>query len=165
MVEFLAIAHVYNVYEEDGPTKVAPEMTLGLASLVAVLWTLTFVYFLFFVCVPKYRSSFWSTQTGKHYVESYFVDNEDDEEKRFKIFNYNELKWADIGHEVGTWTHANWARWIEEQPAWFTPSAISRVPDRFIPHADLAALGFNRERRGSAQESVRESVRRLSASD
>jgi hypothetical protein len=63
---------------------------------------------------------------------------------------------SDIGEEVKAWTGENWARWTEEKPAWFQPDV---VPDRFVPGGELARLGSNRKRRGSAVESVRESLR------
>ena len=56
------------------------------------------------------------------------------------------------------WTLENWAGWVSDAPAWFTPLVVSKVPDEYIPKAQLAALGANRERRGSAA-SVRESLR------
>jgi hypothetical protein len=147
---FLA-AHLYDEYAAEGLTKLAPEATFGFAATVSTLWTITFVYFLFFVCVPEYRASFWSLQTGREYVESYFLDNEGDEELRFRIFNYNERKWANISDDVEAWSHANWARWVAEEPSWFTPLAISKVSNRFIPKAELAALGYDKTKRGSAQ--------------
>ena len=54
------------------------------------------------------------------------------------------------------WTVENWARWKEEKPAWFK---VEQVPDRFVPVAELEQLGYNRQRRGSAAGSVRESFR------
>jgi hypothetical protein len=67
-----------------------------------------------------------------------------------------------IGEEVKAWTAENWARWKEEKPAWFK---VEVVPDRFIPAAELAQLGYNRKRRGSAAGSVRESFREVSVRD
>ena len=47
---------------------------------------------------------------------------------------------------------------VRDAPAWFTPQIVATVLDEYIPKAQLAALGANRERRGSAA-SVRESLR------
>jgi hypothetical protein len=45
-------------------------------------------------------------------------------------------------------------------PEWFTPPVIARVPDEYIPPRFLGGLGgAQRERRGSAAGSVRESFR------
>jgi hypothetical protein len=89
-------------------------------------------------------------------VHDYFYKGKDDEAK-FNIFRRNLLLWeSDIGEEVKAWTAENWARWKEEKPAWFKPE---RVPDQFIPAAELQQLGYNRARRGSAAGSVRESFR------
>ena len=87
------------------------------------------------------------------------------------IFGLHEAKWRVYRGEVREWTHANWDRWKEEKPAWFTETeeVIQRVPDEFVPVADLAALNAahgGKRRRSSAglassvRESVRESVRR-----
>ena len=95
---------------------------------------------------------------------------ETDEEK-MKIFNYNEVKWMSYGDEVREFTHANWARWKEEQPAWFDDAMIASVPDEFIPIAALASLNaaaHGGQRRRSSLGlvgSVRESARRGSASE
>jgi hypothetical protein len=89
---------------------------------------------------------------------------------KMEIFTYNEVKWAHYNDEDREFTPANWARWKEEQPAWFTAEVIARVPDEYIPIAALASLnaaarGGNRRRSSaglasSVGESVRESVRR-----
>jgi len=50
-----------------------------------------------------------------------------------------------IGEEVKAWTAENWARWKEEKPAWFK---VERVPDRFVPAAELAQLGLQPQEKG-----------------
>jgi hypothetical protein len=73
----------------------------------------------------------------------------------------NRMMWErDIGADVKAWTFENWATFVEEKPAWFTPLIIATVPDEYIPPQFLAGLGgANRVRRGSAALSVRESMR------
>ncbi|GMI19409.1 hypothetical protein TeGR_g8828, partial [Tetraparma gracilis] len=116
------------------------------------------VYFVFRIAVPKYRHTLWSWTTGRQCAQDYFLQGKDDEAK-FAIFGCNLLLWeSDIGNEVKAWTAENWARWKEEQPAWFKAEI---VPDRFIPAAELQQLGLNRKRRGSAAESIRESFREV----
>jgi hypothetical protein len=56
------------------------------------------------------------------------------------IFTFNEVKWRSYKEEVREFTHANWARWKEEQPAWFTEEVMQRVPVEFIPAAARAEL-------------------------
>jgi hypothetical protein len=130
------------------------------ATGLAAASGLAFTYFAFRVAVPRLRHTLWSWKSGRQAVQDSFLRGESDEAK-FYIFDYNLLLWeSDIGEEVKAWTSANWARWTEEKPAWFKQE---RVPDRFIPAAGLQQLGYNRKRRGSAAESLRESFREVSA--
>jgi hypothetical protein len=123
---------------------------------------------------PEYRHLFYTAETAVEYAHAQFVDAETDEAKMF-IFAFNEVKWRSYKCEVRDFTHANWARWKEETPAWFTEEVIARVPDEFIPVAEVAALnaaapGGKRRRSSvgladSVRQSVRESVRRDSISE
>jgi hypothetical protein len=126
------------------------------AGAVVAAWALAFTVFTTRIAVPKYRRTLWSSTTGRQWVQDFFLKKETDEGK-FEIFTCNLLLWeSDIGEEVKAWTAENWARWKEEKPSWFKPE---RVPDQFIPAAELQQLGYNRKRRGSASGSVRESFR------
>ncbi|GMI33238.1 hypothetical protein TeGR_g2776, partial [Tetraparma gracilis] len=103
-----------------------------------------------------YRHTLWSWTSGRQCVQDYFIKGKSEEDK-FGIFSMNLLLWeSDIGNEMKALTRANWARWSEEKPAWFKPE---RVPDQFIPAAELEQLGYNRKRKGSAAGSIRESFR------
>jgi hypothetical protein len=140
----------------DGAAKVeAGTLWAGAASLAAG-WLITWIFFVFRIAVPKYRHTMWSWTSGRQCVHAYFLEGKDDEAK-FLLFTNNVLLWeSDIGEEVKAWVAENWARWKEEKPAWFKPE---QVPDRFIPVGELEQLGYNRQRRGSAAGSVRESFR------
>ena len=113
---------------------------------------------------PEYRHLFYTTETGVEYIHKEYMSAETDEKKMI-IFTRHEVKWRSYKNEVREFTHANWARWKEEQPAWFTETVIQRVPDEFIPVASLAALNAaahgGKRRRSSLGlvESVRESIR------
>jgi hypothetical protein len=121
---------------------------------------------------PEYRYLFYTTDTASQLVRAEF-ESQDDETKMF-VFARHEIKWRSYKNEVRDFTHANWARWKAEQPAWFTEEVIQRVPDEYIPIAALASLnaaahGGQRRRSSvglasSVRESVRESVRRNSIS-
>jgi hypothetical protein len=116
---------------------------------------------------PDYRRLFYSTESGVEYFRAAFDEAETDEVKML-VFVNNQVKWESIKDEVREFTHANWNRWKAEQPAWFTDGFVQRVPDEFIPVAELAALnasasGGKRRRSVSVVESVRESARRESA--
>ena len=122
----------------------------------------------------EYRYLFYTTETCVEFARAEHVGAKTDEEKMI-IFCYHEAKWRSYKDEVRDFTHANWARWKEEQPAWFNAEVIARVPDEYIPIAALAELnaaahGGKRRRSSlgladSVRESVRESVRRGSISD
>jgi hypothetical protein len=123
---------------------------------------------------PEYRHLFYTAETAVQYIRAEHIGAESDEMK-MEVFTYHSVKWAHYEDEVREFTHSNWARWKEEQPAWFTEEVIARVPDEFIPVAALAELnaaahGGKRRRSSlgladSVRESVRESVRRGSISD
>ena len=88
---------------------------------------------------PEYRYLFYTAETSVQYARAEHVGAKTDEEKMF-IFYYHEAKWRSYKDEVREFTHANWARWKEEQSAWFTAEVIARVPDEYIPIAALASL-------------------------
>ena len=99
------------------------------------------------------------------YIRAEHVGAETDE-VRMDIFTVHEVKWAHYKDEVREFTHANWAQWKDEKPAWFTEEVINRVPDEYIPVAALAELNaaaHGGQRRRSSLGLV-ESVRRGSIS-
>jgi hypothetical protein len=117
-----------------------------------------FGYFMARIIVPKYRETFWSTQTGWERCERLFLDSKKDE-RRALVFKKNAVMWSRIKEDVKTWTMANWETWDRDKPEWFTQKFVSKVPDEFIPPRFLTKLGAKRKRRGSAAGSVRESLR------
>ena len=123
------------------------------------MWALTFAFFYFRVCVPRFRKSFYNTETGKQFVMNMFLNSKEDD-TRMRIFDYNRACWRGIDNEVRDFTHRNWKLWVETKPEWFTAVVIASVPDEFIPAEERALLGGDkRKRRASAVGSVRESVR------
>jgi hypothetical protein len=154
-----ASVHLYLEYaSEAGAEKVKSSTLWTGASCLSAAWFVAFLYFVFRVAVPRLRPTLWSWTSGRQVIQGDFLRGGSDEHK-FNIFKRNLLLWeSDIGEEVKAWTAENWARWKDEKPAWFKPE---RVPDRFIPVGELAKLGHNRERRGSAAGSVRESFREV----
>ena len=142
----------------DVENKIPATVLWGGAGGLAAAWLLTFSFFIMRVAVPKYRHTLWSTMSGRQCVQEYFTMGESDEDK-MNIFRRNRLLWeGDMGKEVKQWTLENWAGWVSDVPTWFTPQVVSNLPDEYIPKAPLAALGSNRERRGSAA-SLRDSLR------
>ena len=142
----------------DVKNKIPATVLWGGAGGLSAAWLLAFSFFTMHIAEPKYRHTLWSTVSGRQCVQEYFSKGESDEDK-IGIFSCNRLLWeSDIGKSVKQWTLENWAGWANDAPAWFTPQIVAKVPDEYIPKAQLAALGANRERRGSAA-SVRESLR------
>jgi hypothetical protein len=88
---------------------------------------------------PDHRHVLYTAETCVEYTRTEFVSAETDE-KKMDIFRRNVVKWRSYKNEVLEFTHANWARWKEEQPPWFTEEVIQRVPDEYVPEEDLAAL-------------------------
>jgi hypothetical protein len=113
----------------------------------------------FFACFlllmkPAYRSTFFSTQTGYAWVQSYFVSGQTDEVKK-RIFEHNKKQWVSIRPDVKAWTLENWERWEEERPEWFNDAWKAGVDDDMIPPASLRALnGVSNERRRSSLSDV-----------
>ena len=157
--------HIYNEYAEspgEDAEKVDADTLWFGAGCLSAAFLATFAFFVLRIAVPKYRHTLWSWTSGKQVVQDYFLKGNDDE-TRFIVFSNNLLLWeSDIGDEVKAWTAENWARWSEEKPSWFKPEV---VPDRFIPAVELEQLGFNRQRRGSAAGSLRESFREVSVGE
>jgi hypothetical protein len=158
---FVAI-FLYSKYAEG--ESLIPERYLwrGAGCLTAA-WFSTFTFFVTRVAVPKLRHTLWSTATATRVAQEKFTKAKTEEDK-FNIFRGGRVKWErGIGEEVKVWTLANWARWEEEKPDWFSDSTKAHVPDEYIPPQFLPGMGGgNRERRGSAAVSVKESLRRRS---
>jgi hypothetical protein len=159
-------ASVY-LYTSMGHDHLPARMLWIGAGAISAAWALTYLGLVLMV-KPEWRSSFWSTETTMQYAHAVFHDNEDDEH-RMAIFDFQQCKWESSRDEVREFTHANWARWKAERPAWFTEEVIQRVPDEFIPITALAELnaahGGKRRRSILGLVSVRESARRVSISN
>jgi hypothetical protein len=126
-------------------------------------WAVTYGAAMYMV-KPQWRSSFYSTETCVDYTHATFYDVKDDEH-RMAVFDFHEVKYAAFKDELRAWTHANWFRWKREGEPWFNDELIARVPDEFIPFAEIAALnaaahGGKRRRSSFGLIGVTESVRR-----
>ena len=111
--------------------------------LGGMLWLWLICVLLFFKKIKRaYWGTFYSTQTGGQNTRSYFLDN-DDERTKVLVFKRSIDLWKGIEGEVQVWTSANWPRWEEEQPEWFTAGFKESVPDHMIPKASLDKLNRN----------------------
>ncbi|GMI22729.1 hypothetical protein TeGR_g2046 [Tetraparma gracilis] len=101
----------------------------------------------------KYVSTFFSTQTGNAWVQSFFVDGTTDEKKMRTLLS-NKKQWASIRDDVKAWTLENWERWEEESPTWFSDAWKAGIDDDMIPPASLRKLdgGDGCRRRSSFAE-------------
>lgn len=155
----LVAVHVYNQEVEDSDAKIEAATLWKGSIALAVAWTAAFAYFALRMSVPKFRHTLWSTRSGRSVVPDKFLLAPEDE--KMGIFWMNQLLWEDeLGAQVMEWTMANWAEWEREQAPKFV-RAKELIPDKYIPPQFLQGMGgANRERRGSAALSVRQSLRR-----
>jgi hypothetical protein len=145
--------YLYNKHY-TGENKLDEQFTWIFVSTLMLLWFALFSFLIFYVIVPEYRQTFWSCQTGWQMSQSYFLDNEGNDERRVRIFSTNRGHWRSIDEEVKVWTLTNWSKWDEEEADWFNLVVKAQIPDDFIPaDAVLALGGALRARRGSARQS------------
>ena len=111
-------------------------------------WLALFSLFLLLI-IPSHRQSFFSAETSRDWVCSYFTKENATHATRMEIHTLRRAKWKSIRPAVKTWTLANWSRLKSEKPDWFTPALIAQVDDDMIPDDDLAALGGSDRRKSS----------------
>jgi hypothetical protein len=112
----------------------------------------------------KYRRTFYSTQTSKEWVCSYFTKDGASDESKMKIHLCRRAMWKHIREEVKEWTLANWERIEAESPEWFTPALKDQIDDDMIPAAVLRKIkmagGGSRRRSSMSQRLMGEGSRR-----
>ncbi|GMI37358.1 hypothetical protein TeGR_g5104 [Tetraparma gracilis] len=191
ITDFTGVVQFRGAGEMGGAGWVFSQVTALVASLVAthiylsgdgvgaggdeiresVVWTiagaLSGSQVLFFACFlllmkPAYRSTFFSTQTGYAWVQSYFVSGQTDEVKK-NIHEFNKKQWQSIRPDVKAWTLENWDRWEDEKPAWFNDAWKMSVDDDMIPPASLRKMNGGERRRSSLGELLGGSARRRSS--
>jgi hypothetical protein len=98
----------------------------------------------------KFRSTFWSMETGSEWVQSYFLQGGSDSIK-MNVLNFNKGKWKAIEPQVKEWVGEGWTRWERDKPDWFTDNWKALVPVDWVP------------REGKAEHKrAKDSVRRMS---
>jgi hypothetical protein len=110
-------------------------------TIVGALSTSFIISFASFTMLVKreFWGTFFSTQTGYAWVQSYFVSGQTDEVKK-RIFEHNKKQWKGIREDVKAWTTENWERWEEEKPAWFNDAWKAGLDDDMIPPGSLRGL-------------------------
>jgi hypothetical protein len=153
LVASLVATHIYlRSDDEAADGKVINESIVW--STVGILSGAQVFFFACFLLLMKrnFWGTFFSTETGYEWVQSYFVSGQTDEVKK-RIFEHNTKQWMSIRDDVQAWTLENWERWVEEKPSWFNDAWKSDLDDDMIPPASLRAMklagGGSRRRRSS----------------
>jgi hypothetical protein len=130
----------------------------ALAYRMSQLWILLVVFeggfiisfTIFLATINKsYRSTFFSSISGKQFQQKIFRDGDSDEVKSI-IFKNHKSYYVDIWSEVDEWVRENWEGWIEEKPEWFNERVKASVPREMIPVGELEDL---ESRRATARKS------------
>ena len=120
-----------------------------LVGTTSAAWVATFGVILY-TMKEEFRGTFVSTMLGKDMIMRYFKEGEDDATKII-VFAANKRMWVTIYPQVKEFVLANWMRWAEEKPDFFTANFVAKVPLDMIP-----AAGQNKAKQ------IRESVRKSS---
>jgi hypothetical protein len=87
----------------------------------------------------KYRRTFYSLTTAHEAVQARFLNGDTDQVKA-DIVKKNRHCWEPIRPQVVEFFHANWDKWKQEHPDWFTENFVAKVDDDLIPAAALRDL-------------------------
>ena len=103
-----------------------------IVGCISALWFISFTVFIFSI-KSEYINTFFGTSPGAQTSRNYFLNNENDENKRIFIFTVSEYQWKPIREDVKAWVLANWYRWEEEKPEWWTDAMKGSIPDDMLP--------------------------------
>ena len=81
----------------------------------------------------KYRSTFWSMETGTEWIQAYFLEGGGDDEIKSNVMTFNRDKWKAIEPQVRVWVTEGWAVWLRDKPEWFTENWRAKVPADWVP--------------------------------
>lgn len=99
---------------------------------------------LFFSTVgKKYRSTFFSVETGGQLTRRNFLEGND--VMKADVFTNNHVHWAPIESKVERWVMEGWAVWEEEKPEWFSDRWKELVPVYMILAKGEIGLGMGGE--------------------
>ena len=121
------------------------EQWLNLVVGLSSAWVFTFIVIIG-IMKQDFRGSFFSTKTGRRDVMDRFEST--NEVVKASILKKNSMLWWEIRPKVRQWVLANYWRWKEEKPEFFTESWLSHVPEDFVPkEEDRKMLRSVREKR------------------
>jgi len=140
----------FEIYKRSGGVENKLDLEELETALRALVGTWAINVWLFFMLIKrKYRKTFWDPQTGWQCVIATFENTEDPYLKTNAIFTNHISMSQRIKADVIEYMAENWAEWERTKPPWFTHGLISKIPDEFIPEANLEALGGAKRRRSS----------------
>jgi len=115
-------------------------------------WVSVFGVFLLLM-KKEYRRTFFTTRTGKQWTMDYFLKGTEDAVKK-EMVDHNKKQWRAIREDVKEWVQANWWRWKEEKPEWFSLAWQSRVPREWITDVEERARLEEAREKGRRRSSV-----------
>jgi hypothetical protein len=123
----------------------------------------------FFNIEKNYWHTFFDFKTGVEFSVHSFKNAPNDAAKAAIAFGRSKRHWVSIEAEVRAWIEANWERWQNGKPGWFTDSLKEKVPLEFIPTTEDARrresvrrASVDAEADESLGDSLRASIRRAS---
>ena len=128
---FVSVKVNYSTIEEGGEA-IAEETAWTLASALGGAWVAVFLVFLYLM-KRKYRATFYSLQTIKDIAMTRFISEDNSDEVKSTIVEFNRHLWLSTRSKVREWFSENWERWEEEKPLWFTQLYISCADDDLLP--------------------------------
>jgi hypothetical protein len=129
---------LYMTYFE-GTGELQTDLVFAVLGALVGVWAASLTGFMLTI-KREYIGTFVSLETGRAYAVRFFNEAEGDDERRIKIFDFSPELWIEIRGDVRAWTLENYVRWKAEKPRWFTVGLIQRLPDDFMPPADVLAL-------------------------
>jgi hypothetical protein len=144
-----------------GTNKLDDRLVWSCIGALSGLFLLGLVVFLL-VANKEFLGSFFSTDTAATYYEKWFEGIPDgDDEAMSDVFTTHPVYRTRFEHKISAWTKANWKRWEQEQPAWFTDAWIESVPNHCIPYKYCVKYRKTKGRRESDARRGSVSVKEL----
>ena len=132
---FVAV-HLHSIPTKDN-SNVMSNINVSDSELWSLLVSLELSFVLFFFLFartinPQYITTFFTTMTAKRFCCSLYVDADTDEARSI-VFSVHSSYYESIRTEVQSWVAANWIKWNEDKPEWFSTRFIASVPKYMIP--------------------------------
>ena len=149
---------VYYAEGREGTFEIEERVAWALVGSLSGAWLAVFGVFLMLM-KKGYRRTFFTTRTGKQWTMDFFLKGTDDSVKKGTVA-HNKKQWLAIREDVKEWVQANWWRWKEEKPEWFSLVWQSKVPKEWIEDVEERAR-LDELREKGARRSSAEKVRGL----